>query len=428
MELPKNLNVSLPTRRFIAFAIDFAVSVLVGFLLFAFWGTKGLFDRLGGNALWNQAMEFYGTSHLYEISKNEDGTWGTDYKLIAFDVTPSSSQEKPGYELYLDHAYLFYTDFLPNNGHIDDVTTKAGATYTASEYYTGKHFNTAIIGLPADLSTIDIANEATYTSENGYFKYALNEAGTEIDPNAKPVLSQATQELVDAGDTTTLSRLQALFYSGNSAANTTGIIYDAAVLLSQQSYLQPIGDAYLRVNWAVNATVVTIPAGVFFLLIPLFSPNGESLGKWIMRMGVAKRNGCKIGLKERLLRPFVVLAILCVFALIPRSYTMFALMGVMVLLFADFMFVLMDKSGAYRALQDRLAGTLVYDKKKSTLFKTLEEVEEFKANSETIVTPNRQAIKAVDSEAILLEQSIIDGDSFAKEASDIVDYDELEGK
>ncbi len=409
----------MPTKRFLAFAIDFVMAAIIGFVLFFFWGNKDLYVSLKGEELWQQAMEFYGTSHLVEVDKNEDGTWGKTYNELSYNVEPSSTQAKAGYELYLDASYLFYTDFLPNNGHIDDVNG-----VKAKDYYTPYYFCTEIMGLPSDLEAIDKENKATYTSQNGYWEYAWSTDGSEVDINAKPVVAEAYKSLVSVSDKETLTKYYKLFLDTSDSSNVGGIFYDAASLLASQSYLQPINKAYVRVAWIINAVSFSIPLAFFFLLVPFVTPNGETLGNLVTSTGIVKKNGARINVWQRFLHPWVTVVCLCPFVFVPSAYRMFALMGVIVLLFVDFAFALRDKTGMFRTLEDRLCGTLFCDKKKTKIFKNDAEAAQFQEDNDFVQTNNDEVVKVVDSNAILKEKSIIDANMLMNNDSDDLSLDD----
>lgn len=421
MNLPKNLSLTQPTKRFLSFAIDFAIAALVGFVLFAFWGSRGLFESLGGEALWQEAMEFYGTSHVYDVPKNEDGTWAKQQgSLLMYNVQPSSDQEHPGYYYYLEATYLFYTDFLPNNSHIDSVNGVA-----AKDYYTVSYFNTSIMGLPSDLTKIDVTDETTYKSENGYFKYALNNDGTAVDVTKMPVVTSDIDSQIKGGKVDWMNKVYKFFLSNENKV-ASGVYYEAALLLSNQSYLKPLGEAYSHVNWVTNAVCYSIPLVLFFLIIPFATPNGESIGKLVMKTGIAKKNGTKIGPLQRFVRPWVVALFLSPFVFIPKANQMMALLIMIFLLFIDFTFALRDKTGAYRTLQDRLCGTLNYDKKTSKVFATDQEAEQYVIDHNVVETATNETIKVVDSETILMDESIIDLDTLSRRDEAISSYDSFE--
>ncbi len=405
MNLPKNLTIASPTKRFLAFVIDFVLAAVIGFLLYFFWGNKGLFTSLGGSEMWQQAMDFYGTSYLIEVEKDADGNWSTDYNELNYTVQPSSDQEKPGYVYYLDATYNFYSTFLTSNEHIDAVDDKA-----AKDYYGALYFNTEIIGLPKDLSSVNIEDPSTYTSADGYWQYDLNVAGTAIDQTAKPVVAKAYQTLVNAEDKEILTTYYKLFINVASSKEASGIFYDAAKLLSSQSYIKALNEDYTHVYWIINAVPFSIPLAAFFLLIPLCTPNGETLGNLITRTGYAGYKGMRINFWQRFGHPWIQVICLCPFVFVPSNYRMFAFMGAVVLLFVDFAFALRDKTGAYRSLEDRMCATILYEKKKSTLFKNEAEAEQFENDHNVITTVNNETIKVSDSEAILKEKSIIDLD------------------
>ncbi len=405
MNAPKNVTLALPTKRFLSFAIDFILAAIIGFVLFFFWGNKDLYVSLKGEELWQEAMEFYGTSHLIEVDKNEDGSWAKTYNELSYDVEPSSNQSKAGYELYLDATYLFYTDFLINNEHIDSVNGVA-----AKDYYSGYYFCTEIIGLPSDLSSINKDDRTTYTSKNGYWEYAFSSDGSEVDVNAKPVVAEAYKSLLSVNDKETLTKYYKLFIDGSNANDVNGIFYDASVLLGSQSYLVPINNAYIRVNWIINAVSFSLPLVVFFLLVPFVTPNGETLGNLLTSTGYVKKNGAKIKFWQRLAHPWVTAICLCPFVFVPSTYRMFALMGVIVLLFVDFAFALRDKTGMYRTLEDRVCGTLFCDKKKTKILKNDLEAIKFEEDHDFVETSNNEIVKTVDSNMVLKEKSIINED------------------
>lgn len=383
-----NLQTAPMTKRFGAFGIDFVLAILMGVILYLTWGTHGLYRAMGSDAIYQEAMAFYDHSGLYSIS-TVDGRYSTDgaVKRYAPIATAENGQADHGYALYLNDLWHFYTVFLPTEPNIDEVNGVAPA-----EYYTVSYFQTKIMGLPSDSSAFDINDETTYSSVDGFFRYALNDEGTAVDVTKKPVLKSAAQTLVDAKDTATLTRLNDAFF----ASSNTGLTYNAAVNLSEQTYLVGLGTSYSKTIWARNAVVVAIPVFIFFLLLPLVLPNGASLGKLIMRLGVVKKDGCRIGFKERILRPWVLVITVGAFMAFPQSLMIIAIGVLFALLAVNFIIAGRDKSGNLRSLQDRLAGTVVISLKGAKIYANPDEIQRGEAIDAVDVAPMEQSAPADD--------------------------------
>ena len=101
-----------------------------------------------------------------------------------------------------------------------------------------------------------------------------------------------------------------------------------------------------------------IPPLVFFVIIPLFKKDGETLGKRILHL-------CLLSKDESAVKRWQVAVHGLIFVIIPAAFLLpldvgMIFMAVFLFVAIDMMTLMVNKNG--QALEDRLAGTIVIDK------------------------------------------------------------------
>ena len=119
---------------------------------------------------------------------------------------------------------------------------------------------------------------------------------------------------------------------------------------------------------------------IFFFIIPICLKNGETLGKLFFHLGLCNKIGYKYKKPQLILRFFFMLTIVVALLLI-IGINLWSLGILTFLALASYGTAIFTKD--HRALHDFIAGTIVYDKKSSTIFNDAKDEEAFdKAVSE----------------------------------------------
>ena len=113
---------------------------------------------------------------------------------------------------------------------------------------------------------------------------------------------------------------------------------------------------------------------IFFFVIPMFMKNGETLGKLFFHLGLVNKLGYKINRYQLIIRFFfmtlIVLAIVLIFGI-----NIWTLGGITVLALGSYGLAVFSRD--HKALHDYVAGTMVIDKAKSTIFVNVDDMNKF---------------------------------------------------
>jgi uncharacterized RDD family membrane protein YckC len=412
-------------RRVGAYLIDSIIVVIAYILLSSFWGSKGLSEQMGINAQYSERNDYLTSSQLYIESDSSIG-------LVGVDSSSSSSSTDAVTAVYgkqYDAVWYAYTSFYPTNSHIDSVTAN-GESYTPSEYYTVKHFEVDILGLPDPDTVTDVTVESNLYGDSKYYKYALNDAGTAIDASKQPVLQTSFQTLADKGDNTTITALNAYFYAVDSSSNYSGLLVNAAQLLVGQSWYTNLTTQISYTTWAIQA-ICFLPAQVLvFLLIPLCFKNGQTLGKFAMGLVVVTQDGYSIKWWQRLCRPLIMTFIGGILVISPSTIINFAVWALLMLV--DYIVMAAAKNGDNIALHDKIVHTVVVVSKTSVWFASPEAEEDYYSTHKVVdMDSGESLLSPEEAERIEKENSILDLSTIDKhrnEAKNMTSFDDFEKK
>lgn len=135
-------------------------------------------------------------------------------------------------------------------------------------------------------------------------------------------------------------------------------IYSAAAKLFNS---RPAVAEITKVRNLEMMGLIVLASSVFFLALPIFLKDGQTLGKKIFNLGVATKHGYKVGPLSLLVRYFAFILL----------YVLSSLIIPLVVLFISFTFMIFNKKG--RALHDFIAMTRVVDLSKSKIYADEEE-------------------------------------------------------
>src|SRR5574344_1970209 len=309
---------------------------------------------LGYSANMNLGYQYQIASHLYVYQQQDDNG---DISIVEVkDMTEKVDANKesqissltkqtnlePAY--LLSHLYYYYSSFLtgenvelPNptssktydmvKDHFvspDYLDVVADTQLKPVEYYTVKWFNNEIL--------------------------SVSDKGADYFDNTDENVLATIKEGVDAD--------KAITFLNSLISNAQGDLY--------------YRDYYVKINNTIkwNQAFIIIPPyisvmGILYLLIPMLSKNGETIGKKICHLAVISKDGYSAKKRQILFRFFVffVEISLSLFA-IGVNFTSIATLGVGV--FILLMATLISKS--HRAPHDYAALTLEIDAQKSVWF------------------------------------------------------------
>ena len=369
-------------KRVGAALVDLGLSFVIYLILLFTLGTGVLYSSFGLKADSANQLSYATDSKIFEYSN--DSKTGTQVVGTAFASAQSSlGVTTPAtYEIYYESLYYFYAEFLPNDSRISD-----NSKYSVSNFFYD------VLGLPnydeiKNLSK-DELTDAKLAGSSKYYRYSLNGDGllpSDIS-KASATLQDKYQNILSKGsdsdkDTLT-SELNTYFYGDSSSP-----IYCANNILISETYYKNINSHAKMANWAMKLICFLPSSFIIFFLVPFCSKNGESFGKIIFKICLAKKDGYQVTFKEKGIRQgmMLVLGSLYVISPLSTSYAFMIMSGIYLL---DYVIMAGSRVGNYRAIEDRIAGTIVVDKKVSRIYKNKEE-EENLLNSETKESPKEK--------------------------------------
>ncbi len=455
-------------RRTFAFLIDALFLTLCTVIVYANLTSTYLVSAMGGEKVNEEMLQYAYDTGLYNMEETEEGGYrfvnGNGYLSYAAEpqsTTVSDSegkeetvvtQEERGYLLYWDAMWSYWTGFflederavplseVDEEGNVADLSRPSGTDDPNFASY-GRFFSQEFMGLP-ELSEVEEAtnwHEYAATHEDwernlsdtgmgqgkvGYYRYQVNEEGY-VDYSLPPILTSVSEEGLSASQTSAQWSTALLnhFYDPDVGEGCYFDLADWAIGWgnSPQTYYRARYDALNRyASYALDVAYAPF-LFLFFYLIPALMRDGKTLGKAILHIAVVKREGTRLGLKERLLRPLVVLAMLSLI-FIPSLWLAFMFLMLVVLL--DFMLMVLHRS--HLTVEDMLFGTIVIDARESLWFRNEEERERYLAAhpEQRKSAPKTPEEEQLERELQILDLSTID--ARREEARRMTSFDAFE--
>jgi uncharacterized RDD family membrane protein YckC len=470
MEISENIKEAGYGKRILAYLIDSAIVIIAGGIVLGLVTSTFMMDAIGGTKAKQNYLNFEAASGLYEMTTDSDGNYedGAYYTDFSSDTPTSSSastasdamvhaplleafskakplngttQTQPAYAEYMDLLWNYYTVFLPTglassadyDSRVAVMADSAGTAFTSvDDYYS--YFEKDILGLPSpslyDESPSGSESASTLYDQSEYYRYALSADKQSVDITAEPVLQENDQTVLETGNSTQISTLlgtlETYFYDSSASS---GLYIDAindfegTGATSSQTYYydnyQQYGLATYACAWAAFFPFQL----AFFFLIPLFMPDGETLGKKICGLAV-------IGIDDVAMKPWqkIVRQLLTTFlglVLIMPYIGYFSFMIYIIFALIDYMMIMLSKK--HQSIHDKLAKTIVVDAKGSKWYASAAEKEANEASPEggSAVSPEGEPNAGrLGSEEAILDLTTLNKNR--EEAKNLKSFDEFE--
>ena len=232
-------------------------------------------------------------------------------------------------------------------------------------------------------SSDDLNKIPTFIKENGsrLYTYRLEGENKLLDELALPkCLNNDPNGSVNEEQN---AELKKYFYipDNQNSDNQMHLYYIAVSDLNGRSYVKKAYATWSNAFYTYPLIgSFSLAMLIFFFIIPICLKNGETLGKLFFHLGLCNKIGYKYKKPQLILRFFFMLTIVVALLLI-IGINLWSLGILTFLALASYGTAIFTKD--HRALHDFIAGTIVYDKKSSTIFNDAKDEEAFdKAVSE----------------------------------------------
>jgi len=334
--------------RFGAAALDLAIFILLSFLILTL---GGLFAGKTGTPFANANETISEQIKYSKLAKDDDKNGYVTYsgdELLALNDKDES--------LIINNVSYFYCSYLTGlnveNGSQASIDVNAqikadNGSYLAKDYYTVSYFNEKILKLPKE-GEINESIFFTYQQTDGQDDY------TKIG-----IIKADYIEEINSGSTT-IKRLK----NDTELIKKIDEIYkDAIKVFYNQKSIKMANETINQTNMLLMF-ISTIPTFVvFYLLIPLLSPFGQTLSKRFLSLGVTDDKGYLAKKWRIALRSLPMLGVIIYICLVSSLYYQL-LVAVLLLLISIGILVFTPRR---RALHDIMAGTAVIKLEKDTL-------------------------------------------------------------
>ena len=392
----EKISVASTSKRVGGFLIDFGITFILYFIVLYNFGANVLTTSFGAKKDLNDYFAYATDSKLFEYTDNDKSS----IQVVGTNQLAKNSDNNV-YEAYKNDYYpaikYFYSDFLVNDSRVNN-REEAGIKYLYTKVFNLPSFE-SVNGL-----NIKTTDKEIY-GDSKYYRYAVNSDGN-VDTSLDIVLQDNYQNIIDGDDaekkTNLINELNNYFYN---ASSNDSIFHKANEALINQQYYIDISNHSRLANWGIRAICYLPISFVIFSLIPLLRKNGESIGKLILNTAVTNKDGYQVKMKNKIYRSIFmfVFTSVCVLAPINSLYLFFAFV---ILCFINYGIMAISKNNEYhQALEDKIAKTIVIDKKKSQIYKNVEEENNF--------------IKKTKIDNSKVEKNDIDYDSIMKEREKI---------
>ncbi len=463
MEISENIKEAGYGKHILSYLIDAAIVIVTGGIVFGTLTSTYMLKAIGGNQAAADCLKIQADSGLYKMTVDSGGNYtaATSYDFTSAVPSSSSSsasgllaqsplmeafpdqgavydedsiiQTRPAYAEYMDMLWFYYTDFLPrgltSSAKYDSrikvlKDSKGNAFASLQDYYA--HFEMDILGLPKtslydETPSMDESASTLY-NDSPFYRYSLSDDKKSIDIAKEPVLQEKYQAKVDAADTTTLGDLKNYFHTSASDYVSASGLYVTAMAdfeggssSSSQSYFSSREANWSLLIYACIWTAFLPFQLVFFFLIPLLMPNGETLGKKICGLGVIGINDVKMRPWQKIIRPLLA-SLLGLLVIVP-FLGILAPMAFVIIALVDYMMVMLSKK--HQSLHDKFTKTIVVNVKNSTWFASEKEKADHEASNSASPLDG-----GADSDEVVLDLSTINKNR--EEAKNMTSFDDYE--
>ena len=342
-QIPKMLS------RFAAAVVDLALFILSSLLVLSIVGF--FMSREGTD--YNKNSTILNTQiKSSKLAKFEDNNGYVLYNNSDF-LNLNEDHNRPE---IIEHLSYFYLSYLTGENVDADLSASLdkdekiridGIDYLPKEYYNVTYFNETVLSLP----------KPGEINHSPYFIYSKN--GEENDYSKIGIIKDDYIEDVTSGDTT-IKRLK----NDSELIKYLNNIYQSSVeLFFKQPSIVKTQDAMNKTNIFVLLISSVPMVLIFYYLLPLLSPFGQTLGKRFLSLAVVDDQGYQVKKWQLLLRGIPILGVTIFIGLINNLYFQF-LVPVFFLLVSTGLLVF---NARHRCLHDFMARTIVIKIDKKTV-------------------------------------------------------------
>ena len=373
--------------RFVAFIVDLAISAFVFFGLLLFTQNVICVNSPYVKKAKEEFLTYNIESGLFDRTEGKD-----EYHEKTFE----------SYKGYQDLFFSYYTDYLVNK-----CPEEYRVNYNGQEVY---WFNVHVLGqndvrkeYTKDLENMD---ELVTNVGSTLFTYKLDAENNPLyDEIALPVYCNNDPDatLTEAQEKT----LIAYFYisDADNTENKTCYYHLAVNDLTKRGFVAKAYDTWYNHSYyypIIACLLFTLP--IFFLIIPLFFKNGETLGKLIFKLGLVNKLGYKYS-KIQLVPRFLLSIAIIVLLYFLLGINLISLGILTFLALASYGLTIFTKG--HKAIHDFVAGTIVVDKVHSEIYLNANEEQKVK-ESIAKVNPIIVDVAKPRDESILYENKDFD--------------------
>lgn len=376
--------------RFVSFIVDLAITAFVFFGLLLFTQNVICVNSPYVKSAKEQFINFNVESGLFEKTDNKD-----EYHEKTFD----------SYKGYQDLFFSYYTDYLVNK-----CPEKYRVTYNGQDVY---WFNVHVLGQKDDrnLYADDIKKFDSLVSSVAptLFTYKL-------DANNEPLYDEiALPKYLNNDETASLSEAQentltAYFYisDADNTEKKTCYYHIAARDLAARKFVSNAYDVWYDHTYSYPIiSCLAVSTAIFFLIIPLFFKDGETLGKRMFKLCLVNKLGYRYS-KIQLIPRFLLFVAVVVVLYFVVGINLISLGILTFIALVSYTLTVFTKD--HKAIHDYVAGTLVVDKVKSEIYKNYDEAIRAKEAIES-VTPIIADVETPRDESILYKNTEFDSNN-----------------
>ena len=333
-QLPKMVS------RIGAAALDLAIYILLSLIIFTIAGVivgKSGTSYSNANALIDEHIK-------YSKLAKEDEKNG----YVAYSGNDILALNEDNQSLIIERVSYFYCSYLTGNNIQEGLKASLdtdkeikinGNYYLPENYYTVSFFNEEVLGLP----------KPGEIGHSDYFLYQKN--GEENDYTKIGVISPDFIEEVQ----TTGGKVKRLKNELGLTKKLNDMYNDAIKVFYNQKSIRKANDMIKNTNIVLMLISFLPTFLIFYVLLPLLSPFGQTIGKRILSLGVTDDKGYLVKKWRTLLRAVPLLGLIIYICLINSLY--YQLLVAMFLLLVSMGILVFTPRR--RALHDIVAGTAV---------------------------------------------------------------------
>lgn len=422
-KIPEYIHPAGYGKTTLAYLIDVALTVAMIFILYFALGQTVILPAQHYNEKYDEYTSFVKDSHL-----TVGDAMGT---FLSYDpaikAESGESEAKPGYQKYQEAVIYYYETFIPSNPNAvfleeDKVSKEPDGSYnldSVKSFVLRKVYKLNEDGTP-------LIDEAT---QKPYDPYFVLDDSTE-DPYDVKLSADYSGQIDDIK----LTLLRDYFFGKDSNNASTGVYYEAITHFSSQPYFAGLQSQLGMIRYMSFLPSFILSPLIFFFLIPVFVPNGKTIGKLVAKTAVLGSDGYKAKKLSIILR-YAWLTIIWETLLIPN--TAIGIMTLMLLLLIDYMALILSKN--HQSLHDKVARTIVINSKESVWFADEETALSYaSAHPDSPVSSfyrekgmMASSMSAAEEQAYLRADSIVDLSTIGKareQAKTIDSFDEFEAR